>query len=107
MRWDIARRAQRLGTAGNRDVDSVQQEGLLTRQLMVTCVIWLADSPKCLLRASELVHVTEGRPNPKVGYPRGNRFYEGYIDADAVVALACSLAEKNYGGHLVGVGAHN
>jgi len=63
---------------------------------------WLdAGTHQSLLEASQFVQVVEGRQGLKIACPEEIAYRQGFIDADALRALAAPLAKTPYGEYLL------
>jgi len=59
-----------------------------------------AGTHQSLLQASEFIYTIEERQGLKIGCPEEIAYRMGFIDADALRALAESIVNKDYGGYL-------
>ncbi|MEM6850235.1 MAG: glucose-1-phosphate thymidylyltransferase RfbA [Pseudomonadota bacterium] len=76
-------------------------EGLLTVERLGRGFAWLdTGTHASLLQASQFVETVEERQGLKIGCPEEVAFRMGYIDADALRALASSLEKSGYGTYL-------
>jgi glucose-1-phosphate thymidylyltransferase len=77
------------------------QRGGLTVVKLGRGIAWLdTGTHESLLQASEFVHVIESRQGVKIACPEEIAFRQGYIDAEALNALAQPLAKSAYGEYL-------
>lgn len=82
--------------------------GTLTVERLGRGIAWLdTGTHESLLQASEFVHVIESRQGFKIACPEEIAFRQGYIDHDALVALARPLAKSAYGQYLLRIAAEN
>ena len=91
------------------DVNRIYLErGLLTVEKLGRGIAWLdTGTHESLLQASEFVHVIESRQGFKIACPEEIAFRQGYITADALVALARPLAKTGYGEYLLRIAAED
>jgi glucose-1-phosphate thymidylyltransferase len=89
------------------DVNRIYMErGTLTVEKLGRGIAWLdTGTHESLLQASEFVHVIESRQGVKIACPEEIAFRQGYIDAEALNALAGPLAKSAYGEYLRRVAA--
>ncbi|HEY2010075.1 MAG TPA: glucose-1-phosphate thymidylyltransferase RfbA [Rhizomicrobium sp.] len=91
------------------DVNRVYLErGTLTVEKLGRGIAWLdTGTHESLLQASEFVHVIESRQGFKIACPEEIAFRQGYIDGDALAALARPLAKSAYGQYLLRIATEN
>jgi glucose-1-phosphate thymidylyltransferase len=82
------------------------ERGALTVEKLGRGIAWLdTGTHESLLQASEFVHVIESRQGFKIACPEEIAFRQGYIGADALMALAKPLAKSAYGQYLLRIAA--
>jgi glucose-1-phosphate thymidylyltransferase len=82
------------------------KRGMLTVERLGRGIAWLdTGTHESLLQASEFVHVIESRQGFKIACPEEIAFRQGYIDAEALAALAVPLAKSAYGKYLLKIAA--
>lgn len=82
------------------------ERGMLTVEKLGRGIAWLdTGTHESLLQASEFVHVIESRQGFKIACPEEIAFRQGYIDGDALAALAHPLAKSAYGQYLLRIAA--
>jgi glucose-1-phosphate thymidylyltransferase len=89
------------------DVNRVYLErGALTVEKMGRGIAWLdTGTHESLLQASEFVHVIESRQGFKIACPEEIAFRQGYINREALAALAKPLSKSAYGRYLLRIAA--
>lgn len=77
------------------------QAGKLNVEVMTRGTAWLdTGTHESLLDAGNFIRVLEERQGLKVGCPEEIAFRKGYIDAEALLALAAPLEKSGYGDYL-------
>ena len=80
------------------------RRGKLRVHVLSRGTAWLdTGTPEALLEAANFVAVVERRQGLKVGCPEEVAFRLGWIDADALAALAAAAADTDYGRYLAAV----
>jgi len=104
---DIARgiRPSRRGELEITDVNLAYLErGDLQVEVMSRGTAWLdTGTHNSLLDAANFIRVVEERQGLKIACPEEVAFRKGYIDADALAALAAPLMKSGYGEYLTGL----
>ncbi|MEL6445529.1 MAG: glucose-1-phosphate thymidylyltransferase RfbA [Bacteroidota bacterium] len=78
------------------------QRGMLDVEVLGRGTAWLdTGTHQSLLEAANFVEVVEARQGLKIACPEEVAFRMGYIDADALRALATPLAKSTYGQYLL------
>ena len=76
--------------------------GQLRTELLGRGIAWLdTGTHDSLLEASNFIHTLEHRQGLKVACPEEIAFRLGYIDADALRALATKIGKSTYGQYLL------
>ena len=78
--------------------------GTITVEILDRGTAWLDTGTfESLMQAGQFVHVVEQRQGLKVGCPEETAWREGFIDDDALRALAEPLRKSGYGEYLLGL----
>ena len=78
--------------------------GQLRTELLGRGIAWLdTGTHDSLLEASNFIHTLEHRQGLKVACPEEIAYRLGYIDADALKALAAKIAKSTYGKYLLSI----
>lgn len=105
---DAPRRARELRPSARGETEIVDllrsylDEGRLRAELFGRGVSWLdTGTPRALLQAAQFVEVLQERQGLQVASPEEIAFRMGYIDAEALRALAHPLRKTGYGAYLL------
>ncbi len=101
-------RAVRPSDRGEYEITDVIMHYLTANELSVETLdrgtAWLDTGTfESLMQAAQFVQVVEQRQGLKVGCPEETAWREGFIDDDALGALAEPLRKSGYGGYLLGL----